>query len=298
MAWVVWSDGVDAAGTAGAPGGAPPRLHGAGGVRGAGRAAAHPQRQGGPPRAPRARRRRAGRRRLRGAAHADARSCWPASGPSCWAWSAWARSDGFFALGGHSLLAMRVASRVRETLAGGAPRARRVRAPHAGRAGRRGRPPAPHRAGRWTRPPHPPRRARRRRPAALLRAGAALVRGPDGGRGAPPTTCPSSPVWRASWTRARCAARWTSWCGGTSRCAPTSRWWTGSPCSVSPPRAGGALHPRLRRAQERRARRRGGAADARARAHPLRRWRRGRSSAPTWRAWAGASTCCCSPCTT
>ena len=84
--------------------GAAAGVHGAGGVRGAGRAAADAERQGGPAGAAGAgarRRPEAGR----GAAHAAGGAAVRVCSPRCWAWSGSGVDDDFFDLGGHSLLA-------------------------------------------------------------------------------------------------------------------------------------------------------------------------------------------------
>ncbi len=117
----------------------PAGVHGAGGLRGAGGAAAHAQRQGGPQGAAGARRSRSAPESASGAAHAGrgaaGRHLGRAAGPS----SGSAPTDNFFELGGHSLLATRVVSRVRERVRRRAAAARPLRGADGGRPRRAGR---------------------------------------------------------------------------------------------------------------------------------------------------------------
>jgi hypothetical protein len=122
-------------------------------------------------------------------------------------------TDDFFTLGGHSLLATRLASRVRSDL--------RVELPiravfeHSTLGAlaaevdrlRRGAPGV-------EAPPVVP----------VLREGGDL-----------PLSLAQERLWFVDRMDPRSAAPWTSWCGGTSRCAPPSPWWTALPCSAWPP---------------------------------------------------------------
>jgi non-ribosomal peptide synthetase component F len=150
---------------------AAPRAHGALRLRGAGRDPAHPQRQGGPPRAP----------RPRGAATADAHAAprtpaeerWPGSGPRCWGWSGWARtttSSRWAATRCWPRRWCRASAGVRR---GGAA-ARGVRGAHRAPPGRAAGRALPRRTAEDA--PRPGRRAAGGA-AALVRAGAALVPG-------------------------------------------------------------------------------------------------------------------------
>ena len=264
-------------------------------VRRAGRAAADAQRQGGPPRAP-----RAGRRGRTASAYVAPRT---------------AAEEVLAGICAEVLGVERVGARGRLLRAGRALAAGHARWSRAS-AQALGRGAAPARAvrgahgrGRWRRAVDAlgaRARCRRRRrivPRAARRARCRSRSRSSGcgsstswSRGAPRTTCPTRCGCGARWTRTRWSARWRRSSAGTRRCARAFPAWTASPCRWSMPRrlrarwtpiGPGARWPRTsaRRAAARARRGRGGAA-----VRPGGGAAAARAAACGWRT---TSTCCC-----
>ena len=280
------------------------RLHGAGGVRRARRAAADAQRQGRPPGPARAASRpSAGRARGERAAHAGRGAARrDLGGPARRAASGSASHDDFFDLGGHSLLATRVVARRARGLRRRAAAARAVRGADRRRPGGagRGRPPGERR-------PAPPLRSAAR-PA---RAGEAVELPASFGRSGSGSSTSSSPAARPTTCRWRCAcagtldvarprrARSPRSCAGTSRCAPPSAGASGRPGRShrsSRRAAAGSPLPLvdLDGAARGDAARRGATGSPRPRPRGRSTSRAGRCSAPRCCASPRTSTCCCS----